>query len=106
MLALTVIPLLKRPEPLPAKRDPRIIEIAALKAQIDELNRRIENLGRDIANLRLERDYWRGLPPLAQAAMGQAMQAMQAMQAQQFGVWHGCTCVPERASILRGQADG
>ena len=68
-LALLALPLLKRPEladkNLPATLDPRIIENAALKAELTELKAQIDDLkGRldaeESAHMwtRRDRDYW------------------------------------------------
>ena len=68
-LALLALPLLKRPElaskNLPATLDPRIIENAALKAELTELKAQIDDLkGRLDAEegahrwTRRDRDYW------------------------------------------------
>jgi hypothetical protein len=69
ILALLTLPLLKRPElaskKLPATLDPRIIENAALKAELTELKAQINDLkGRLDAEqsahmwTRRDRDYW------------------------------------------------
>jgi hypothetical protein len=124
---------LKRPElaskKLPKFLDPRIVENAALKGriaeletQINDLNRKLNGVERDNAHLRRDRDHWYELIQLQRAAQNQwreqsnvAVQAQtemlramaqsqqlgaQAQQNHQLNSWHDCTCVPGRAAAF------
>jgi hypothetical protein len=124
-VALLSLTLLKRPEladkSLPATLDPRIIENAALKARISELeaqvierNRKLDALEADNERIRRDRDYWyeiiqlqrmRESPDQRELYRYQQSQLAQqgfAAQTQQLAAWSHCTCVPGRFGVLRG----
>jgi hypothetical protein len=134
---------LKRPEladkSLPATLDPRDIEIAMLKgeserqyeenvsliARIAQLETEVDNLNRREEQIRRDRDHWYYLATMQRAAqnpdystgfqdnrgLAQQMQAQSQLQSaqalaqaaqNQVNAWHrhDCTCVPGRASTF------
>jgi hypothetical protein len=113
---------LKRPElaskSLPETLDPRIVENAALKRRIAELETEVNNLHRRLNNVRCDRDYWHHVATTQRAmqnpdysALGGFAQSLQPLHAQsqqvhaqamqnQRAMWHDCTCVPGRAAAF------
>jgi hypothetical protein len=124
---------------LPATLDPRDIEIAMLKgeserqyeenvsliARIAQLETEVDNLNRREEQIRRDRDHWYHLATMQRAAqspnysalfgfqdnrgLAQQMQAQSQLQSaqalaqaaqNQINAWHDCTCVPGRASTF------